>query len=162
MEKVLDTLNHQMRKQGRKVILFLDNATVHPTSLIDMYNNIKIVFLPKNTFSRLQPLDVGIIQSFKTKYRKKLMRYVITLINDDLTASEIAKGIGILQAITWVADSWKEVCCKNCFTKCGITDQIGQDEDDLVDEGFNSLLFSPIAVLPCRNFRGSMFSYFEP
>ena len=142
MEKVLDTLNHQMRKQGRKVILFLDNATVHPTSLIDMYSNIKIVFLPKNTTSRLQPLVAGIIQSFKTKYRKKLMCYVIARINDDLTASEIAKGIDILQAITWVADSWKEVSfetIKNCFAKCSITDQIGQDEDDLVDEEFNSL-----------------------
>ena len=140
MEKVLDTLNHQMRKQGRKVILFLGNATVHPTSLIDMYSNIKIVFLPKSTTARLQPLDAGIIQSFKTKYRKKLMRYVIARINDDLTASEIAKGI--LQAITWVADSWKEVSVetiKNCFAKCGIIDEIGQNEDDLVDEEFNSL-----------------------
>ena len=70
------------------------------------------------------------------------MRYVIARINDDLTASEIAKGIDILQAITWVADSWKEVSAetiKNCFAKCGITDQIGQNEDDLVDEEFNSL-----------------------
>ena len=70
------------------------------------------------------------------------MRYFIARINDDLTASEIAKGIDILQAITWVADSWKEVSVetiKNCFTKCDITDQIGQDEDDLVDEEFNSL-----------------------
>ena len=106
-----------------------------------MYSNIKIVFLPKNTTSRLQPLDAGIIQSFKTKHRKKLMRYVIARINDDLTASEIAKGIDILQAITWVADSWKVSVetIKNWFAKCGITDQIGQDEDDLVDEEFNSL-----------------------
>ena len=131
-----------MRKQGRKVILFLYNATVHPTSLIDMYSNIKIVFLPKNTTSRLQPLDAGIIQSFKSKYRKKLMRYVIARINDDLIASEIIKCIDILQAITWVADSWKEVSVetiKNCFAKCGITDQISEDEDVLVDEEFNSL-----------------------
>ena len=75
MEKVLDTLNHQMRKQGRKVILFLDNATVHPTSLIDMYSNIKIVFLPKNTTSRLQPLDAGIIQSFKVSKEIDALRY---------------------------------------------------------------------------------------
>ena len=107
-----------------------------------MYSNIKIVFLPKNTTSCLQLLDAGIIQSFKTKYRKKLMRYVIARITDDLTASEIAKGIDIPQAITWMADSWKEVSVetiKNCFAKCGITDQIGQDEDDLVVKEFNSL-----------------------
>ena len=80
MEKVFDTLNFLMRKERRNVILFLDNATVHPTSLIDMYRNIKIVFLPKNTRSRLQPLNAGIIQSFKTKYRKTLVSYVITRI----------------------------------------------------------------------------------
>ena len=151
MEKVLDNLNHQMRKQGRKVILFLDNATVHPTSLIDMYSNIKIVFLPKNTTSCLQPLDAGIIQSFKTKYRKKLKLYVIARINDDLTASEIAQGIDILQAITWVADSWKEVSVetiKNCFAKCDITDQIVQDKDNLVDEEFNSL-FNELVYPEC-------------
>ena len=34
MEKVLDILTFQMER--RNVILFLDNATVHPTSLIDM------------------------------------------------------------------------------------------------------------------------------
>ena len=95
----------------------------------------------------MPPLDAGIIQSFKTKYRKKLMCYVIACINDDLTASEIAKGIDILQAITWVADSCKEVsveAIKNFLAKCGITDQIGQDEDDLVDEEFNSLFNEPV------------------
>ena len=79
------------------------------------------------------------------------MRYVIARINDDLTASEIAKGIDILRAITWVADSWKEVSVetiKNCFAKCGITNQIGQDEDDLVDEEFNSL-FNELADPEC-------------
>ena len=73
MENFLDTLNRSLVRKAKKVILLLDNATVHPPSLIDMYSNIKIVFLPKNTTSRLQPLDAGIIQSFKSKYRKKLM-----------------------------------------------------------------------------------------
>ena len=107
MEKVLYNLNFQMRKERRNVILLLSNSTVHPTLLIDMYNNIKIVFLPKNAMSRLQPLDAGIVQSFRTKHRKKLMHYVIARINDDLFASKIAKCIDILQATTWVADAWK-------------------------------------------------------
>ena len=101
-----------MRKERRNVILLLSNSTVHPTLLIDMYNNIKIVFLPKNAMSRLQPLDAGIVQSFRTKHRKKLMHYVIARINDDLFASKIAKCIDILQAITWVADAWKGWNCK--------------------------------------------------
>ena len=70
MEKVLESLNCQMIREGINVILFLDNATVHPLSLIGMYSNIKIIYLAKNTTLRLQPLDAGIIQSFKTKYKQ--------------------------------------------------------------------------------------------
>ena len=92
-----------MKKEKKNVILFWDNATAHPNSLTDMHSNIKIVFLPKNITSRFQP-DAGIIQSFKTKYQKNFMCYVIARINDDLFPSEIAKGIDILQAIIWVAD----------------------------------------------------------
>ena len=73
MEKVLETLNCQMVKEERNVILFFDNTTVYPTSLVDKFSNIKVAFLPKNTTSRLQPLDAGIIENFKSK----LMRYVI-------------------------------------------------------------------------------------
>ena len=47
MENVLDALKFQMRKEIGNVILSLDNATVHPTSMIDMYSNIKIVFFSK-------------------------------------------------------------------------------------------------------------------
>ena len=95
-----------MRRERRNVILFLDNATVHTTSLIDMYNNIKVVFVPKNRTSRLQTLDPGIIQSVKTKYQKNLLREVMARTYDDLFASEIAKGINTLQAIIWAAHAW--------------------------------------------------------
>ena len=90
----------------------------------------------------MQSFDAGITQSFETKYQKKLIRYVIVLINDYLCASEITKDIDILQAITWVADTWKEVSdetIKNCFAKCGITEQTSENEDDIVDEEFNEL-----------------------
>ena len=38
IKKVLDILNFQIKKERKNVILFLDSATVHPTSLIDMYS----------------------------------------------------------------------------------------------------------------------------
>ena len=79
MEVVLQNLNQQIILQGN-VILFMDNATVHTPTLQGKYSNIKIVFLPKNTTSRLQPLDAWIIQSFKVKYRKKLTRFVLARI----------------------------------------------------------------------------------
>ena len=54
-ETVLSKLNRKLVFENRKVILFLDNATCHPESMDGKLSNIKIVFLPKNTKSRLQP-----------------------------------------------------------------------------------------------------------
>ena len=79
------------------------------------------------------------------------MRYVITRMNDYLFASEIVKSIDILQAITWVEDASKEVnveAIKNCFAKCGITEQSSKDEDDILNEEFNAL-FNEIANSEC-------------
>ena len=151
MEKVLETLNRQMVKEERNIILFLDNATVHPTSLVDTFSSIKVVFLPKNTTSRFQPLDAGIIQSFKSKYRQKLIRYVIARVKEDSLASEIQKQIDVLQAIEWVAKAWKEVTAetiKNCFAKCGFTEETSEIKDGIVDEEFNAL-FEELADSNC-------------
>ena len=63
--------------------LVFENATYHPKSLIDMFLNIKIVFLLKNTTSTLQPLDAEIIQNLKIKYRKSLVKYVFWQINNN-------------------------------------------------------------------------------
>ena len=54
-ENVSVKLNEKMIHQERSVILFMDNAFVHPKSL-------RIVYLPKNTTSSLPPLDPGIVQ----------------------------------------------------------------------------------------------------
>jgi hypothetical protein len=59
----LKELDQMMAKENRKILLFLDNAMVQPTDV--SLNNITLEFLPPNTTSRMQPLDAGIIASFK-------------------------------------------------------------------------------------------------
>ena len=50
-----------------------------------------------------------------------------------------------------MADAWKEVSVetiKNCFAKCGTTEQTNEDEDNIVDEEFN-LLFNELTDSEC-------------
>ena len=98
-----------MISENRKVVLFLYNPTVHPETLVAKYSNKKVDFLHKDTTSRLQPLDAGIIQSFMVKYRKQLMRYVLARFVSGFYASVTAKAVDIHRAIKWVAAAWNEV-----------------------------------------------------
>ena len=40
IEKVLEKLNYIMKLENRNVLLFLDNAPVHPENLVGKYSNI--------------------------------------------------------------------------------------------------------------------------
>ena len=93
IEKVLEKLNCIMKLGNRNVLLFLNNAPVHPENLVGKCSNIKILFLPKNTTSRLLPLDAGIIKNFKVKYQKKLLRHVTARILNDRSASILLKKL---------------------------------------------------------------------
>ena len=48
--------NKDMKKKKRKILLILDNVSSHKP--IKM-SNIELMFLPKNTTSIAQPLDLG-------------------------------------------------------------------------------------------------------
>ena len=86
------------------------------------YDHIKIVFFPPNCTSRLQPLDLGIIQTFKLKYMKLTLTRVVSKIDDCNSATEVCKSVDLLQAIRWAAQAWENVSestIKKCFVKAG-------------------------------------------
>ena len=70
MINILESLNRRLQLKQRKIILFIDDAPCHPASVQDELSNINIVFLPKNTTLKTQPLDSGIIASWKCSYKK--------------------------------------------------------------------------------------------
>ena len=117
--------------------MFLDNAPCHPPSLKGMFSNIQIEFLPKNTTCRTQPLDPGIIKTWKAHYRRKVLQYVASQIDGTTAASDIIKYVNLLIAIRWMIAAWEEVkpeVVTKCFKHVGMCpeepDGAREEEDD--------------------------------
>ena len=93
------------RKSNHKVLLFIDNCPAH--NLIGTYSNIEIHFLPPNTTSKIQPMDQGVINSFKTKYRQCSVNKYLAAIERKEDLKNIS--INIKEAIDMGFQAWKEV-----------------------------------------------------
>jgi hypothetical protein len=86
---------------GRKILLLIDNAPSHIFDKTE-FPNIEILCLPPNTTSKLQPMDAGIIASFKCHYRKRQLRHAL----DALDVGKSPYKINQLQAMQWAREAW--------------------------------------------------------
>lgn len=118
----------KMAAQGRHILLLLENAPAHPQEL--ELSNVVLQYLPANTTSMLQPLDLGIIKNFKCHYRTRQLRTILSKIENASSAAEIAKSINVLDACHWIKaamDDIKPVTVENCFHKAGIKHELEAD-----------------------------------
>lgn len=101
----------------------------------------KLEFLPPNTTSKLQPLDMGIIKNFKTFYRKEVIRKILT----DMESGK-KNSINVLDAIRYADKAWRNVTTRtivNCFKSCGfIANQSTVQDEELIQNLNNSNFFS--------------------
>ncbi|XP_068735256.1 tigger transposable element-derived protein 6-like [Montipora capricornis] len=133
MTTILSKLNRQLKRNDRHILLFMDNAPCHPQTLSGEFSNITVQFLPKNTTSKSQPLDAGIIANWKVLYRKRMLRYVCSQVDGEKNASEIVKSINVLMAIEWGRQAWNDVrqsTITKCFQKTGLYPRDEPIEDD--------------------------------
>lgn len=138
MVTLLNRLNNRLKTEERHIILFLDNAPCHPPSLTDMFSNIKVAFLPKNTTSRTQPLDAGIIKVWKIYYKRKLLRHIVCQVDGEHSASDIVKSVNLLMAVRWMVNAWDEVkgdVISKCLRHVGMYPS-AMDLDDDDDDPF--------------------------
>ena len=123
MHRVLLKINNQLRSQSCSIVLLMDNSGCHSLDLSGKYSNIKILFLPPNTTSVLQPLDLGIIKNFKVHFHKLLMHHVLAKIEECSSTHDVVKSVNILLACRWVAQAWELVSSeiiKKFFRKAGV------------------------------------------
>jgi len=66
-----------------KILLIVDNEPGHPPFIGDLHPNIKVVFLPPNTTSLIQPMDQGFIAVFKYNYLTRTSAQAIVATEED-------------------------------------------------------------------------------
>lgn len=115
----LSKWNQRLLKQKRHILLLIDNAPCHMVE--EEYSNIKVVFLPPNTTSKIQPLDQGIIRVTKCHYRKMICEMYLEGIQNEQEAKEIMRAIDFVVACQTIVKAWDEVkepFITRCFEKC--------------------------------------------
>lgn len=144
--------NNKMQVQGRKVLLMLDNCPAHPPVTL---SNVKLLFLPKNTTSHLQPMDAGVIAWLKKRYTRLFLTDLVEAMSEAADVTALAKAITIWDAIINVKLAWDCLpsdCIENCFRRCGVTKDpvtpptspTPEDSTDEEEACFNQLAEVPL------------------
>lgn len=115
--EIIMAFDEEMIHQNRKVILFVDNASAHKQTNL---KNVNVCYLPANTTSILQPLDMGIIHAFKAHYRQNIIRKQICFLEAGKKIEDFKKSIDILTALHIAKRAYWMVTpdtILNCFKK---------------------------------------------
>jgi hypothetical protein len=116
-ESYVRQLDKAITSQKRNIVLIIDNCPAHPS--IDNLRSIKIVYLPPNTTSKIQPMDGGVIHAFKCYYRRLMLTHQICLLE-----AGNPTNINLLQALRFCNQAWDRITpetISNCFRHCGFS-----------------------------------------
>lgn len=123
-----------------RLLLILDDAPGHPQHIGAMHPDVKVVYLPLNTTTLIQPMDQGAIAAFKAHYLRQTFAQAVKATESGQTLQEFWKGFNILNAIQNIAAAWEEVTqqCMNCIWKKVLKTYVntfkGFNKDPAVDD----------------------------
>jgi hypothetical protein len=114
IEEWLNMYKAKMKKENRNA-LFLDNSACHTKVKL---SNMKTTWFPANATSVLQPMDMGVIYTFKLHYRQFLMQYLILSVDEADSSYTLARCVSVLDAVNWIRLAVKKIkvgTLKKCF-----------------------------------------------
>ncbi|GFG29801.1 hypothetical protein Cfor_00232 [Coptotermes formosanus] len=123
-----------------KILLIVDDAPGHPTTVQGLCEHIKVVFIPPNTSSLIQPMDQGVIATFKAYYLKKTFDMLGKAVDDkNMSVKEFWKNFSIRDAVMLVDEAWASVphVCMNAVWRSVCPDLVHDFKGFSVDEDVN-------------------------
>jgi len=129
----LKKLDAHMRAQKRNILLLVDNAPTHALYENTILTNIVIHHLPPNITVYLQPCDQGIINSFKSQYRKLYLRNRVKTFDNFNEYGTEPVEINIKKCIKYVARAWDsvtDITINNCWKKANIMPTYNEEDNN--------------------------------
>ncbi|KAE9050558.1 hypothetical protein PR001_g2289 [Phytophthora rubi] len=124
-------LDVKMRAEGRNILLLLDNAAPHVSGDLAL-TNVSIKMLPPNTTPCLQPMDAGIVASYKAQYRSMQIDNAVERVErGEDVEGEKAYKVDQLTAMRWGEAIWGTMSAKtisHCWRHTGLVLPLHDDE----------------------------------
>ncbi len=112
-EHFVPSVASYLRDNGlsRKAVLIMDNAPSHPQSdcLQSPDGAFTCLFLPPNTTSILQPMDQGVLENLKRRYKSALLQKLLISLESNISAEQFVKSINIKDCIYTCAKAWEDI-----------------------------------------------------
>ena len=116
MEKILSRVTYNFTKNYSisSIQYLVATASIQYSlslSLCDFHPDVEVVYLPPRTTSILQPMDQGVIATFKAYYLRRTFSQAIKAVDsgEGITIRDFWKNYNILSAIKNIGVAWDEV-----------------------------------------------------
>nr|XP_031313327.1 tigger transposable element-derived protein 1-like [Camelus dromedarius] len=94
-----------------RALLLLDSAPCHPAHLGGLSAHVRVEFLPKNTSALIQPMNQGVIATFKAHYLRRTLSQLVqeTAGADRPSVREFWRSYTVMTAVDNIAEAWAEL-----------------------------------------------------
>ena len=108
-----------------RAVLVLDNCSVHgDIETLPELHHVYVIFWPKNTTARLQPLDAGIIASVKRRFSNIKVQKAVDRI--DIRKTKNIYDCNVRMAIEFIYSIWNNLPA-HIITKCWLKTGLSED-----------------------------------
>lgn len=144
--KWLHTEDARFSRENRKVLFLVDNCPGHGT--VTGLKSIQLEFLPANTTALLQPMDQGVIQALKSRFRKGLLQRMLLCMSQDKEYK-----VDVLGAVHLIAGAWRQLTptsIANFFRHAGFSSSdLTSDLEDFECDSEDALERQEVLVRAC-------------
>lgn len=97
-----------------RAILLIDNCKSHISLKV---GEIETIFLSPDVTSIIQPLDQGILEYLRKRYKIKLLTAIFDAQKLNVSLKEFLKIVSLKETIDWISESWNEINSRTIY-KC--------------------------------------------